>query len=109
MNSSNSLSRRSAIGAIGLGMAGAVSTLEGAAPVKKVKGNIKQSVCRWCYGSIPLPKLAKMVKEIGYQSVELLSPEEYKVIKPLGLTCAILGGASIADGLNRKENHDKII
>ena len=73
-------------------------------------GHIKQSVCRWCYKDIPLEKLAGESKRIGYQSVELLMPEELKVVKPLGLTCAVLNGCcTIPDGWNRKENHARLI
>ncbi len=73
-----------------------------------VKGNVKQSICRWCYSKIPLEKLAEEAKKIGYQSIELLLPDEYLKIKPFGLTCAMIGGADIANGLNRKENHERI-
>ena len=31
--------------------------------------------------------------------------DEYKIVKPYGLTCAMLGRVSIPDGLNRKEFH----
>jgi hydroxypyruvate isomerase len=75
----------------------------------KIKGNIKQSLCRWCYGKISLDKLATEAKKIGYQSIELLSPAEVLEIKKMGLTCAVLGGADIANGLNRKENHEAIL
>jgi hydroxypyruvate isomerase len=93
--------------------AGTIGTLVGsragaANETGKVQGNIKQSVCRWCYGSIPLDKLAAEVARIGYKSVELLTVEEFKTVKPFGLTCAMVRCASIADGLNRKENHDRI-
>jgi hydroxypyruvate isomerase len=109
MQQDESWSRRSALKALGVGAAGALSLpARAAAEEPKIKGNIKQSVCRWCYGKIPLEKLASAVKDIGYQSVELLSPAEYLQIKPLGLTCAMIGGADIANGLNRKENHAKI-
>jgi hydroxypyruvate isomerase len=73
-----------------------------------VKGRIKQSVCRWCYGSIPLEKLAAEAKKMGYLSIELLLPPDIKVVQKFGLTCAMIGGASIPDGLNRKEFHEKI-
>jgi hydroxypyruvate isomerase len=73
-----------------------------------VGGNIKQSVCRWCYGRISLTKLAAEAARIGYKSVELLMPEEFKEVKPYGLTCAMIRCASITAGLNRKENHDRI-
>ena len=102
--------RRSLLQVTGVGAIGtfALSGLKAGEPVK-AKGNIKQSVCRWCYGKIPLEKLAAEVVKIGYKSVELLSPEEFKVIKPFGLTCAVMRCATgIVDGLNRKENHDRI-
>jgi hydroxypyruvate isomerase len=74
----------------------------------KAHDNIKQSVCRWCYSKIPLDRLAAESAKIGYRSVELLTPEEYAVVKPYGLTCAMVRCASISDGLNRIENHDRI-
>jgi hydroxypyruvate isomerase len=73
----------------------------------RVKGNIKQSICRWCYGGISLEKLAAAAVKFGYKSIELLSAEEYLKIKPLGLTCSMLTpkGNSIPNGFNRTENH----
>ena len=113
MNQTNLWNRRSVLGAVGAGVAGALaaSSIEVvtlADEPAKMKGNIKQSVCRWCYGKIPLEKLAAEAAKIGYKSIELLRPEEYKVIKPLGLTCAMLNGTgSIDNCLNRKENHER--
>jgi hydroxypyruvate isomerase len=76
----------------------------------RVDGPMKQSVCRWCYGGIPLEKLADESKRIGYKSVELLTPEDYKKVKPFGLTCAVLSGScTIPDGWNRKENHPQLV
>jgi hydroxypyruvate isomerase len=102
--------RRSALRALGAGAC--VATVPALAQEPKApgkaRGNIKQSICRWCYGRIPLVKLAGEARKLGYQSIELLSPKEYLEIKPLGLTCAVIGGASIVNGLNRKENHAKI-
>jgi hydroxypyruvate isomerase len=113
MKRETSCSRRAVLkltGAAALGALAASRARAGARAQEPVqaKGNIKQSVCRWCYGKIGLEDLARAAKRMGYQSIELLGPEEYKVIKPLGLTCAMIRCASIADGLNRKENHDRI-
>ena len=121
MADSNQWTRRGIVKAAG---ASAVTVLAGSAgrsladetkpagkPGKKGKspGKIKQSVCRWCYKSVPLEKLANEAKRIGYQSIELLSPEEYQVIKPLGLSCAMLTGVcQIPDCYNRTKNHDKL-
>jgi len=102
--------RRTAIAALGAGAfsVATIGQLE-ADETSAIKGRIKQSVCKWCYSpKLPLEKLAAEVKKIGYQSIELLVPQEFPVVKAAGLTCAILGGASIPDGLNRKENHEKI-
>jgi hydroxypyruvate isomerase len=101
--------RRSVLRAAGLGAAGAlaVASLRADEPAK-VNGNINQSICRWCYGRIKLEDLAQSAVKIGYKSIELLLPNEYLKIKPFGLTCAMIGGADIANGLNRKENHEKI-
>ena len=74
----------------------------------KPNGNIKQSICRWCYGQIPLETLATEAVKLGFKSIELLTIDEYKATKPFGLTCAMLGRVSITEGLNRKENHDRI-
>jgi hydroxypyruvate isomerase len=102
--------RRSALklGAGTLAAAGLSAAMHAEEPLK-AKGRIKQSVCRWCYGSIALEKLAEAAKGMGYQSIELLTPEEYQVVKPLGLTCAMLGRVSITDGLNRQKNHAPIL
>src|SRR5262249_8021607 len=110
MSNTTPLTRRTALQTLAAGVA---ATLTLRSPLRaeephKMKGNIKQSVCRWCYGKIGLEKLAEEAKKIGYRSIELLTPEEYKVVKPFGLTCAMVRCASIADGLNRKENHERI-
>src|SRR5579884_1762057 len=72
------------------------------------KGRLKQSVCRWCYSGIGLDQLAEAAARMGFRSVELLTPEEYPTVKKYGLTCAMVKCRSIADGLNRKKNHDWI-
>jgi hydroxypyruvate isomerase len=112
MSRSELLSRRAVLRAAGVGVAGtlAVSGLGPAAAEgpPKVKGNIKQSVCRWCYGKIKLEVLAEKAAKMGYQSIELLGAKEVEIIKPFGLTCAMMSCSSIADGLNRKENHARI-
>jgi len=92
--------------------AAAVTTLAAGplfADAPKLKGNLNHSLCRWCYNKIPLEKLATESAKLGYTSIELLRPNEVLQIKPLGLTCAVLGGADIVNGLNREANHPKIL
>jgi hydroxypyruvate isomerase len=112
MNASAPFDRRSIIQAAGVGALTALGIANHSRadePAPKPGGRIKQSVCRWCYNDISLERLAAEAKRIGYQSVELLTPDDFKAIKPLGLTCAMLSGAcEITNCLNRKENHDRL-
>lgn len=78
-------------------------------PKTQAKTSFKQGVARWCYNKIPLDDFASAVAEMGIQGVDLVGPEDWPTLKKHGLVCSIAtGGGTIADGLNRKENHDKI-
>ena len=77
----------------------------------KLKGNIHHSVCRWCYGSIPMDEFAKACVEMGIQSIELLDEKDWSLVSKFGLKCA-LGNVTdygITKGFNRLEYHDKLI
>ena len=89
---------------------GRVTAAEGA-PGASLKGRINHSVCKWCYGKIPLDEFCKSAKEIGIASVELLEVQDFPTLKKHGLVCAMVSGVpgGIGSGLNRKENHDKIV
>jgi hydroxypyruvate isomerase len=77
----------------------------------KLKGRIHPSVCKWCYDKIPLDEFCKAGKEMGLQSVELLLVENFETLKKYDLVCAMVSGVpgGITSGLNRLENHDKIV
>ena len=51
---------------------------------RKINGNIKQSVCYWCYNKLPLETVAAEAKQLGYQSIELLEPNQIKTVKQMG-------------------------
>jgi hypothetical protein len=72
-------------------------------------GRIKHSVCKWCYGSIPLAEFCQKVKPMGIASVELLGENEWQTVKAAGLTVAVASGpGGIADGWNKPADHDKL-
>jgi hydroxypyruvate isomerase len=96
------------VSAAGVLAASALDAVLDAKDLPRPRGDIRQSICQWCYGNIPIEKLAAAAVKIGYKSIELLMPDQYKAVKPFGLTCAMIRCKSIADGLNRKENHDWI-
>lgn len=80
-----------------------------------LKGHINHSVCKWCYGKVPLEELCVAGKAMGLQSIELLGPDDWATLKKHGLTCAItsnpvkdgLGG--ITKAFNRVEHHDTLV
>ncbi len=73
-------------------------------------GRLKQSVCQWCYSSMPLDELCAAAKRIGLLSVELLSEKDWPVVKQHGLTCAMANGPStIPVGFNRPSEHDRLV
>src|SRR5206468_9162221 len=76
-----------------------------------VKGRINHSVCKWCYGKVPLEDLCVEGKKMGLHSVELLEVKDFPTLKKHDLICAMVSGVpgGIPQGLNRLENHDKIV
>jgi hydroxypyruvate isomerase len=60
---------------------------------------------------VDLEDLCVAGKEMGLQSIELLEVKDFPVLKKHGLICAMVTGVpgGITEGLNRIENHDKIV
>jgi hydroxypyruvate isomerase len=102
------LSRRQALKS-GLALAALAPLAAAQTPVTR-KGNIHQSVCRWCYQSTPLDKLCEYAANIGLKGVDLLQPSEYEIPRSYGLICTMgyAGGGDIPNALNRTENHAAI-
>jgi hydroxypyruvate isomerase len=73
-------------------------------------GRLHQSVCRWCYKDIALDQLCQWGVQLGLRGIDLLEVEEYEVPRRYGLLCTMgyAGGGTIADALNRVENHAAI-
>jgi hydroxypyruvate isomerase len=82
-----------------------------AATGSQLKGRINHSVCKWCYPKIELEDLCRAGKEMGLNSIELLEVKDFETLKKHGLGCAMVSGVpgGITSGLNRLENHDKIV
>ena len=86
-----------------------LSWTEQTTPVQR-KGNIRQSVCRWCFQSTPLDKLCVYAAQIGLKGIDLLTPKEWEVPARYGLICCMgyAGWDEIGSALNRRENHARI-
>ena len=113
------LTRRSALarmagGAAALSVAASLNerlSAADAAAGAQMKGRINHSVCKWCYPKVSLEELCQAGKEIGLASIELLEVKDFDTLKKHGLMCAMITGVpgGINRGLNRLENHDKIV
>jgi hydroxypyruvate isomerase len=74
------------------------------------KGNIRQSVSRWCYPKMSLDELCAYGAQIGLKGVDLLEPADFETPKKYGLICTMgyVEAGTIPDALNVVANHDKI-
>ncbi|MCF7668304.1 MAG: TIM barrel protein [Verrucomicrobia bacterium] len=113
----NQISRRSAIrkmagsaAFLGAAAMNASAVTIGELKPLKLKGNIRHSVSRWCYGGLSLDELCIAAKKIGIEGIDLLGENEWPVVKKHGLTCAMCNGAGgISHGFNKIENHDGLV
>jgi len=111
-------SRRVAIknlvaGTAALGTANMLSSFTTPEEIKStaLKGNINHSVCRWCYGSIPLDDLCVAIKKIGFSAIDLVGPKEWPTLQKYGIFSSMCNGAelNLVDGWNDKKFHPQLI
>ena len=72
---------------------------------------IRQSASWWCFvrGDFTPEKFVRAAADIGYEAVELVDQQYWPLVKDHGLAIASVGAhRSLTDGLNRRENHDRI-
>jgi hydroxypyruvate isomerase len=87
--------------ALGALAGGVPARAAGASLAKKdaSEGRLKQSVCRWCYGKIPLDELCSAGKRMGLVGIDLLTPPEFETVKKHGLICTMTSSHPLTDGL----------
>lgn len=97
----------------GTAAAGAAGALSAFAPAEYpsktevLKNNIKQSVCRWCFGDMPLDQLCAAAKGMGIQGIDLVGPADWPTLKKHGLDSPMCNGAelNLTDGFNDPKYH----
>ncbi len=78
-------------------------------PVKR-KAKFKHSVSAWCFGGMPLETLCSNAAAMGFQGIDLLSEKDWETPRKYGMVCSVANGpTSIGDGMNRVENHDRVV
>ncbi|HRK74462.1 MAG TPA: TIM barrel protein [Rhodothermales bacterium] len=85
-----------------------LSVLDEGSPLK---GRIRHSVCRWCYGQIPLDTFCSRIKALGLEAIDLVGEADWPVLKKHGLTCSMVNGAeiSLTRGFNDPALHDELV
>ena len=74
-------------------------------------GRINQSICFGCFrrGEATPEQVIAEAAKLGIKSVEMLPPEFWPLVREHGMKIAIIvGHRSLPDGLNKRENHDRI-
>jgi hydroxypyruvate isomerase len=100
------MQRRHFFASAGLGAA-ALSAAPAAQGPAAAKGRLKQAVCRWCFAKTPIDDLAAACVKTGIEAIDLVEPKEWDAVRKHGLRLTVVPGpTTIAEGLNRKENHD---
>ena len=77
-------------------------------------GRIKQSIVYWCFEKHwNMDQAAKVAKDLGCPSVELVAPEDWGVLKKYGLVCAMayngMPGAPFVKGYNNPRYQDEVV
>ena len=113
MNRRRFLAAGAGAGAVALGgpRAARAPTVDSVWPVSA----FKHSVCRWPFRQLSVEELARMARELGLDSLELLERDEWPIARRHGLSCA-MGYAAVPEpqtrltrGFNRVEHHAWLI
>lgn len=112
------ISRRSLIHlTAGLGAAGAAAlSLPGCAAMREPeeeavpRARFKQSIAYWCFEKHwDLAAMCRVANQLGCESVELVEPQHWPLLKEHGLICALHGSHGFEKGMNNPEHHDMCI
>jgi hydroxypyruvate isomerase len=72
-------------------------------------GRLPQSIVHWCYKDYwkDPQQFARITKDLGCRSVEIIDPEHWPVLKKHGLVCAIAGSHGFVKGMNNPAHWDE--
>jgi hydroxypyruvate isomerase len=79
---------------------------------KSNKGSVNHSVCSWTYGFLTLPELCELVKGLGINTIDLVAPKDFAILKEYKVNCSMCytaGKVSLTQGWNDPSNHTWLI
>lgn len=91
--------------------AAALALADSAMPQNKPEqGRLKQSVTRGCFGrGMQFEDMCRHASELGFQGFDLIRPADWPMLKKYGLKPTMVpNAATIRDGINRKDLHDRL-
>lgn len=76
-----------------------------------LNGNINHSVSRWTYGDLSIEELCQTVKQLGFNAIDLVGPEDWPTLKRYGIDSSMCNGAEISleDGFIHRQLHDELV
>lgn len=105
-----------AAGSMAMGALGALSAFDTSKnnmeKEASLKGNINHSVCKWTFDFLSLEELCKVVKQIGFSAIDLLTPKEWPMAQQYGIyssMCYTAGEVSLTKGFNNPVYHDQLV
>ncbi|UII31608.1 TIM barrel protein [Fulvivirga ulvae] len=77
----------------------------------QLKRNINHSVCRWTFNQLSLDELCLLVKNIGFDAIDLVGPGDWNILKQHGIHSSMCNGAEInlEKGWNNKAYHQQLV
>ncbi|MBM3412957.1 MAG: TIM barrel protein [Bacteroidetes bacterium] len=75
-------------------------------------GKINHAVCSWTYSFLSLDELCKLVKELKIDTIDLVAPKDFALLKEHGVNCSMCytaGKVSLTQGWNDPINHPWLI
>ena len=106
MNRRNAMKKAAlTLGALSVG--NAIKATDAADRLAGADYKTNHSTCKWCYADIPLEELCERGQDIGLQSIELTTVDDWPTLKKYGMTCAMgtHKDFSIEVGWNDPANH----
>ena len=74
------------------------------------RGRVRQSLIYWCYEKYwNVEQMARVARDLGCHSVELVDPQHWDTLKKYGLTCAIAGSHGFVQGMNNPKYQPKCL
>lgn len=97
--------------ALAAGTAAVPAFAAGEKKTAMLKGNIRHSVCRWCFGNISLDELCVAANRIGLKGIDLVGPKDWATLKKYNLVSTMCNGAEIGltKGWNDRQYHATLI